>query len=134
MPPARLPQHAAAAGAQDQALLDQERLDHVLQRVARLGQRGGQRLDADRAAGVVLGDAAEVAAVHRVQPEPVHLQAGQRRVGDRAVDRVGAVHGGEVAHAAQQAAGDARRAAGAAGDLGRALRGQARTPASGRRG
>ncbi len=46
MAPARLAQHPAAAGAQDQPLLDQERLDHVFERVARLGQRGGQRLDA----------------------------------------------------------------------------------------
>ncbi len=79
----RLAQHPAAAGAQDQALLDQVGLDHVLQRVARLGQRGGEGFDADRAAGVVFGDAAEIAAVHRVEAEAVHLQAGQRGVGDR---------------------------------------------------
>ena len=81
MPPARLAQHAAAAGAQDQTLLDQIGLDHVLQRVARLGQRRGQRFHPDRAAMVMLGDAAQIAAVHRVQPEPVDLQPGQRRVG-----------------------------------------------------
>ena len=33
MPPARLAQHAAAAGAEHQALLDQEGLDHILERV-----------------------------------------------------------------------------------------------------
>ena len=47
MAPARLAEHAAAAGAEDQALLDQEGLDHVFQRVARLGQGGGQGFDAD---------------------------------------------------------------------------------------
>ena len=113
MAPARLAQHAAAAGAQDQALLDQEGLDHVFQRVARLGERGGQGLHPDRAAAVVLGDAAQVAAVHGVQAELVHLQPGQRGVGDGAVDRIVAVDGGEVAHPAQQPPGDARRAAAA---------------------
>ena len=63
------------------------RLDHVFQRVARLGQRRRQRLHADRPAGVVFGDAAQIAAVHRIQAEPVHLQPGQRGVGDRAIDR-----------------------------------------------
>ena len=36
--------------------LDQIRLDDVFDRVARLGQRGGQRFDADRSASVVDGD------------------------------------------------------------------------------
>ncbi len=130
MPPARLAQHAAAAGAQHQALLDQERLDHVFQRVARLGQRGGQGLHADRPAGMVLGDAPQVAPVHRVQPEPVDLQPGS--AASAMARSIGAVagHRGEVAHPAQQPAGDARRAARAAGDLGGALGGQRRSRAS----
>ena len=41
-----------------QALLDQIGLDHLLEHVALLRERGGQGLDADRAAAVVLGDAA----------------------------------------------------------------------------
>ena len=122
MPPAGQAQHPAAAGAQDQALLDQIGLDHVFQRVARLGQRRRQRLDADRAAAVVLGDAAEIAAVHRVEAEHVDLQPRQRRH-RRSRDRPGGARdGGEVAHPAQQPPGDARRAAGAAGDLGAAVR------------
>ena len=55
MPPPRLAQHAASAGAQDQAFLDQVWLDDVLERVARLGQRGGQGFHPDRTAGVVTG-------------------------------------------------------------------------------
>ena len=42
--------------------------------------------------------------------------------GGREVDRLGALHLGEVAHAAQQAVGDARRPPAAAGDLGGARR------------
>src|SRR6185437_13534873 len=55
---------AAARRALEQALLDQEWLDDLLDGVARLGQRRRQRLDADRAAGVVLGDGREITAVH----------------------------------------------------------------------
>ena len=47
---------------------------------------------------------------------------------------VDAGHRGEVAHPAQQAAGDARRAAGAAGDLGGAVRGQRHAELLRRRG
>ena len=51
-------QHAPARRALDQALLDEIGLDHVLDHVARFRERRGQRLDADRPAAVVLGDAA----------------------------------------------------------------------------
>ena len=44
----------AARRALQEALLDQERLDDVLDRVARLRQRRRERLDADRAAAVIL--------------------------------------------------------------------------------
>jgi hypothetical protein len=47
----------------------------------------------------------------------VHVQHGQRRVGHRGGDAAVGAHLGVVAHPAQQAVGDARRAAGAAGDL-----------------
>ena len=49
-------QHAAARRALDEALLDQERLDDVLDRVARLRQRRRDRVDADRPAAVVVRD------------------------------------------------------------------------------
>src|ERR1700759_4917734 len=41
-------QQAAARGALQIAALNQKRFDDVLDRVARLRQRGGERLDADR--------------------------------------------------------------------------------------
>ena len=46
----------AARRALHEALLDQEGLDDLLDRVARLGQRRGDGLDADRAAAEILGD------------------------------------------------------------------------------
>src|SRR3546814_3426661 len=51
--------HAPARGADQEALLDQVRLDHVLERAAFLAQRRGQRFDADRAAVEVLDDRSE---------------------------------------------------------------------------
>ncbi len=62
MTPPRLPQHPAAAGAENEAFLDEIGLDNVLQRIPRLGERRRQRLDPDWAAGVVLGDAARATA------------------------------------------------------------------------
>ena len=46
-------QHAAARRALEQAALQQERLDHLLDRIALLGQRRGKRVDADRSAAIV---------------------------------------------------------------------------------
>src|SRR3546814_10794607 len=51
--------HAAARGAHQEALLDQEGLDHVLEGAALFAQRGGQRLDPDRAAVEGLHDDAQ---------------------------------------------------------------------------
>src|SRR5271169_6622303 len=60
-------QEPAARGALDEALLDQERLDDLLDGVARLRQRRGDGLDADRAAAIVHRDRREVAPVHGVE-------------------------------------------------------------------
>ena len=51
-------QQAAARRALDEALLDEEGLDDLLDGVARLRQRRGDRLDADRPAAEALGDQA----------------------------------------------------------------------------
>ena len=64
----------------------------------------------------------EIAPVHGVEPGGIDFQFAERAVGDLAVDGLGAVDMGEVAHAAQQPAGDARRAARAARDLVGAVR------------
>jgi hypothetical protein len=56
------------------------------------------------------------------KPRSVHLEHAQGLVGDLAGDAPAGLDLGEVAHPAQQPVGDARRAAGAAGDLGGAVR------------
>ena len=65
-------------------------LDDLLQRVARLRQRRRQRLDADRAAVVVRGDAGEIAAVERIEAFGVDLELAQRAVGDLGGRSIGA--------------------------------------------
>src|ERR1700722_1303896 len=121
MPPAWFAQHSAAAGPEHQAFLNQERLDHILQSIPGLRESCGERLYTHRTAGVMLGDATEVTAVHGVEAECIHLKAIERYVSSGAVDLGGAVHGGKVTHAAQQSAGDPRRAARAAGNFRRTI-------------
>src|SRR5215470_13281647 len=79
-------EHAAARRALQQALLDEVGLDHLLDDVALLGERGGQRLHADRAAIVVLGDAAQEATVHGIEALAVDIETPERRVGRGRVD------------------------------------------------
>ena len=85
---------------------------------------GGERLDPDRAAAVEIGDHRQVAAVHRVEAERVDLQPRQRRSATSASIVSDARGMGEVAHPAQQPAGDARRPARAPRDFARAVVGQ----------
>ena len=80
MPPGLQGDDAAARRARDEALLQQEGLDDLLDGVARLRQRGGDRLDADGTALVRLGDAGQVAAVERVS------WSGMQRRSDIAAD------------------------------------------------
>src|SRR2546423_9475563 len=57
----------AARRALQEAALDQVGLDDVFDGVARLRQRGRERLDPDRTAAVVHRDRREIAAVHGVE-------------------------------------------------------------------
>src|SRR5258706_14117550 len=66
-----LGQHAAAWGALQEALLQQIRLDDLFEHIALVAERRRHRLDPDRAAAVMLGDRAQIAAVHRVEAPPV---------------------------------------------------------------
>src|SRR5262245_32960048 len=79
-------QQPPARGALHEALLDQERLDDLLDGVARLGQRRRDSLDADRAAAVVFRDHGQIAPVHGVEPGGVDLERAERAVGDGAID------------------------------------------------
>src|SRR3712207_4552544 len=56
-------EETSARRALEESLLDQVRLDNVLNGVARFRQRGGDRLDPDRPAPEIFGDDGKVAAV-----------------------------------------------------------------------
>ena len=101
----------------EQALLQQVRLVHVFDGVTRFGERGGQGFDSAGATVVVLDQRAEQAAVHLVEPGGIHSQAVAGNLYDLGVDVTGALHLREVAHPPHQAIGDARSAAGTAGEL-----------------
>ena len=75
-------QHAAARGALYEAALDQKGFDNVLDRITRLGKRGGDRLDASRAATEGERDCVEIAPVHRIKPDGIDVEKPQRPIGD----------------------------------------------------
>src|SRR6478736_6811295 len=66
-------EQAAARRPLDEALLEKERFDDLLDRVARLRQRRGDGLDADRAAAETLRDQLEIAPVERIEAERIDL-------------------------------------------------------------
>src|SRR5205823_14748252 len=72
----------AAIGALEESLLDQERLEHVLDRVALLADRGREIVDADRSAGELVEYAAQKLPVHHVQARRVDVEHRQRGVRD----------------------------------------------------
>ena len=114
-------QQTPARRALQEALLDEVGLDDVLDGVARLGKRRGDRLDADRTTAEGFGNDGEIAPVHLVEAALVHLEEGEGARGQLARDALGLVDHGEIPHSPQQPAGDAGRAAGALGDLVRAI-------------
>src|SRR5207249_10926484 len=61
----------------------------------------------------------EISPVHAIEAALVDFQAGQCPIGDPGIDLALAVDGGKIPHPAQKAAGNPRRAAGPARDLGR---------------
>ena len=73
--------HAAAGAAHQEALLNQERLDDILERAALLADRGGEAVDAYRSAVEFLDDRAQHLAVQRIKSLVIDVQHPQR--GDR---------------------------------------------------
>src|SRR5712675_2315426 len=79
-------QHAAAWRALNKTLLDQVRLDDLLDDIALVAERRCHRLDPDRAAGVVFGYTAQVTPVHAVKATLIDIKPQQRRIGGGGVD------------------------------------------------
>jgi len=103
--------HAAARGAHEEALLDQEWLDDILESAALLAHRGGQALDAHRPAVEFLDDGRQQLTVERVESLRIHFEQIERGARHRFIDAAVAFDFGVVAHATKQPVGDTRRAA-----------------------
>src|SRR6266550_5722157 len=82
MPVGDLGQHAAARGALQEALLQQIGLDDLFEDVALIAERRRHRLDADSAAAVMLGDRAEVAAVHRIEAAMIDFERSEEHTSE----------------------------------------------------
>src|SRR5271154_1906158 len=109
--PERVPrQHAAARRALHEALLKQVGLDDFFDDVALVTERRCDRLDPDRTARIVFGNAAQVAPVHAVETARIDVEPQQRRVGSNGVDARQTADSGKVADATQQSYRDARSA------------------------
>src|SRR6266516_1246763 len=80
-------QEPAARRALQIAALNQERLDDILDGVARLRQRRRHGLHADRSAAVIHRDGGEITPVHGVKASGINLERAQRAVGNGAIDR-----------------------------------------------
>ena len=105
---------AAAGGAVEEAVLQEVRLVDVLDRVGLLADGRGEGVHARPAAAELLDDGEEEAAVHLVEAVGVDLEEGEGVAGDGDGDGAVGPDLGEVAHAAQEAVGDAGRPAAAA--------------------
>src|SRR5678815_1670589 len=90
---------AAARGAHHEALLDQIRLDHVLDRAALLAERRCEALDADRTAVELLDDRQQELAVHHVEAERVDVEHVEGRLGHFVGDAAAGLYFRKVAHA-----------------------------------
>src|SRR3989442_14673218 len=97
--------------ALEESLLDEIGLEDVFDRVAFFADGGCEVVDADRAAGELGEHRLQELAIHDVETGGVDVEHRQRGIGDLARDLAVGTYFCEVADAAQQAAGEARRAA-----------------------
>src|ERR1700722_8851886 len=111
---------AAAGGAVEEAELHEVRFVDFLDGVFFLAERSGEGVQAHGAAGILLDDGEEQVAVDVVEAVLVNAEHGQCVAGHGQIDEPFGADFGEIAHAAQQAIGDARGAAAAAGNFGAA--------------
>ncbi len=106
---------AAARCALQEAALQEERFVHIHDRVGLVAEGGSDGFEADRTAIKLRDDAEQHGAVRFVQPECVDVEHSEGCVSRIPGDDARTANLGVVAHAAQQAVGDARRAARTAG-------------------
>src|SRR4029077_9300916 len=107
MPKCDAGQHAAARCALHEALLKEVRLDDIFDDVALVAERRRDRLDPNRTARIILGNAAQVAPVHAVEAARIDIEPQERRIGAGGIDARQTIDCRKVTDAAQQAYRDA---------------------------
>ena len=107
----RLRHLSATRCAFEEALLDEERLIHLLQRAGVLADGRGDGSEAHGAALELVDDGGENFVVNLVQSVAVDVERLEGIAGNLHVDASVALDLCEVAHAAQQGVGDTRCAA-----------------------
>src|SRR6187551_638506 len=101
-----LGQHAAAWSALQHPLLEQVRLEHILDRVLLLTDRDGQRREPNRATRELGRDDIKQVAVAAIKAAGIDLEHCQSGSGHLGVDLAAALYLGEVAYPLQQSVGN----------------------------
>src|SRR5215469_14778273 len=109
--------HPPAWRAIEKANLNEKRLVNLLDRIRLLGERGSQRVHANRTALVLLNDRQQQLAVDLVEPVAIDLQHLESRLRSRFVDAAGTAHLCVITNPTQQPVSDTRCAAAAGRDL-----------------
>ena len=92
---------APARCAHQQPGLQQIGFDHLFQHVTLFRQHRCQRFHPDRPASIIFGKAGQIAPVHGVEAIGIHLEPGQRRIGNGCGHGVMAIHRRNIAHPPQ---------------------------------
>ena len=117
MTPDRGSGYASARRALQIALLNEERFQNVLDRVACFTDRRCKVVDPHRPAAEFLQHRAEQLAIHDVEAEMINVEHGQGIVSHLAGNVPIGSNFGKVSHSSQQAIGNAWRTARAARDF-----------------
>ena len=102
---------APARAALEETALDEVGLVDVLDGPHLFRAGDGQRLDAYRAAVIMMDDHFQQASVHLIEPQRIYIHALHGLGGLRAGDGPVSVHERKIPHAPEQTVGDAGRAA-----------------------
>src|SRR5262245_41687055 len=92
-------QHPPTRSALHEALLDEIGLDNLLDRIARLAERGGDGFDPHWAAVIALRDKRKITPVEGIEPALVHFQPCERRIRNHLIDFDAPRDSRKIAHA-----------------------------------
>ena len=127
MPIRRRRRNATAWRAHEKSLLNEIRLEDVLNGIAFLAQGGSETLHTHRSTIEFFNDREQQSTIHGIETVLIDFQHGERALRHIYIDSTGAFDLRVIAHAPQQTVHDTRRAPGAASNQGGARRRHLRT-------